>query len=241
MEILSKNIASLVSSNSVVSTQMPMIKAAGDAPLFTNMKMIEDLGYEYPTEKSKEKKHFAIYECPFCHKYFKSQTTAVNRGATKSCGCFRRVFQKEGPSYHGMKHTLLYGRWCGMISRVSNPNVKCYKDYGGRGISVCDEWRDFRNFMKWALENGYEEGFDLEIDRINNDGNYEPLNCRFTTTSINARNKRKGPDYAIYPNGPYFYVLFNWKGDRHYFSPFRTKEEARVVRDEFVRTHKECY
>jgi hypothetical protein len=142
---------------------------------------------------------------------------------------------------HGMKNTLLYGRWCGMITRVSNPNTGAWENYGGRGITVCEEWRDFRNFMKWALDNGYQEGFDLEIDRINNNGNYEPSNCRFATVSINARNKRKNPDYAIYPNYHRFYVLFNWKGDRHYLGFFKTKEEARTARDKFLCTNQDCY
>lgn len=90
---------------------------------------------------------------------------------------------------HGKSNTPLFGIWHGMITRCEDKTVKAYKDYGGRGISVCEEWRnDFQKFYDWAVNNGYQKG--LQIDRINNDGNYEPSNCRFVTQVINANNKR---------------------------------------------------
>ena len=75
-----------------------------------------------------------------------------------------------------------------MKMRCSNKNNKDYKYYGGRGIKVCKAWHDYRAFKKWALANGYRE--DLQIDRINNDGNYTPKNCRWVTPKENARNTR---------------------------------------------------
>jgi transcription elongation factor Elf1 len=90
------------------------------------MEIVRDLGYLYPTEKSVEKKHFAIYECPLCGKQFKVQTSHIKSGVVKSCGCYRHVFQKER-AIHGMRHTKLYNRWCAMITRTTNPNSKSYK------------------------------------------------------------------------------------------------------------------
>ena len=91
---------------------------------------------------------------------------------------------------HGKTNTKLHGVWNTMKNRCSNPNVKSFKDYGGRGIKVCEEWRnDFSSFYEWAIKNGYLEG--LEIDRINNDGHYEPNNCQWTTRAKNINKTRK--------------------------------------------------
>src|SRR3972149_9302330 len=89
---------------------------------------------------------------------------------------------------HGGSYTKLYDSWGHMKQRVLNPNNKSFKDYGGRGIKVCNEWLEFTPFRDWALNNGYVD--NLEINRINNNGNYEPSNCNFATHSENQRNKR---------------------------------------------------
>ncbi len=83
-----------------------------------------------------------------------------------------------------------------MIERCYNESFKQYKDYGGRGISICDEWRgNFNAFYEWSISNGYAVG--LTIDRINNDGNYEPSNCRWATRIVNANNTRRTKKYVI--------------------------------------------
>ena len=82
----------------------------------------------------------------------------------------------------------LYRIWKFMRYRCERSSRKEYKNYGGRGISVCEEWEDPLSFCKWSLENGYADG--LQIDRINNDGNYNPSNCRWVTIKQNARNRR---------------------------------------------------
>ena len=92
------------------------------------------------------------------------------------------------PRKHGMTNTKLYGVWSTMISRCENYNRTKYNSYGGRGITVCDEWHDSCVFLEWALLNGYQPG--LQIDRIDNNKGYCPGNCRFVTPTENSRNRR---------------------------------------------------
>ncbi|MDD4154671.1 MAG: hypothetical protein PHT30_04625 [Bacilli bacterium] len=117
----------------------------------------------------------------------------VVKGSTKSCGCLRyEMFCRQK---HGGTGTRLYGIWHGMRDRCRNPNCKDYKNYGGRGIKICDEWGEFASFRAWALNNGYKD--TLTIDRINNDGNYEPLNARWTIPKIQNINRRNTLWYEI--------------------------------------------
>ena len=118
----------------------------------------------------------------------------LRSGRISSCGCLRNEIslmrlQSKRPLKHGLRKSRLYGVWFSMNNRCDNPKCKAYKDYGGRGIKVCDEWKkSVNNFYCWAMNNGYKEG--LTIDRINNDGNYEPDNCRWSTPKEQNVNKR---------------------------------------------------
>jgi hypothetical protein len=93
------------------------------------------------------------------------------------------------PTYSTYVYTIKV--WDDIKQRTLNTKFKQYSDYGGRGITICDEWKnDFMSFYNWAMENGYEENKGLSIDRIDNDGGYFPENCRWTTRTIQSRNQR---------------------------------------------------
>lgn len=107
----------------------------------------------------------------------------LKSGHTKSCGC-----TNKRRTTHGKSNTRLFKVWTSMKQRCQNENDSKYNDYGGRGIKVCEEWSDFDCFFLWSSNNGYKEG--LTIDRINNDGDYAPGNCRWTTRKIQMSNRR---------------------------------------------------
>lgn len=89
---------------------------------------------------------------------------------------------------HGMSHTRLYRCWSDMKNRCNNSNNRFYHRYGGRGIHVCAEWNAFTSFMEWALSHGYADS--LTLDRIDNDGNYCPDNCKWSTQHEQSLNKK---------------------------------------------------
>lgn len=120
-------------------------------------------------------------------------TYHLKSGKIKSCGCSKIKKGKENSAYkHGLSNNKIYRKLDSIYGTIKcrcyNPNNKKYKNYGGRGITICEEWKnDFMSFYNWAINNGYKEG--LSIDRINVNGNYEPNNCRWVRMKEQANNK----------------------------------------------------
>lgn len=116
----------------------------------------------------------------------------LKKGDTKSCGCYHKEMLPYNRRTHGESKSRLYKTWKCMRARCNNKNNKSYKWYGGRGIKVCDEWdKSYEPFRNWAIENGYDPekpSASCSLDRINNDGDYTPDNCRFVSTKVQHRN-----------------------------------------------------
>jgi hypothetical protein len=142
--------------------------------------LIEDLGMIFPDKSSKRKVRFGLFRC-HCGNEFKAMKSNVINGGTKGCGCLK--YKRT----HGLYKHPLHMIWEAMIQRTRNKNNKHFVDYGGRGIKVCEEWKDFKNFYDDMID-GYEKG--LSIDRIDNDKGYEKSNCRWATMKVQQRNKR---------------------------------------------------
>ena len=131
-------------------------------------------------------------------------SSGLTSGKSNSCGCLsKEVASKTHSKYDGGSNNPLYRKWVKMKDRCYNPKNKSYIHYGARGIKICEDWlHSYDSFMKWALNNGYNKS--LSIDRIDNNGNYEPNNCRWVDKKTQAKNKRtnktvnyNGKDYVI--------------------------------------------
>lgn len=150
-----------------------------------NRKYVYEVGKVYNKVRLLELKRennvlYAIVECIECKKQKRMKSYELFNRKTNSCRCTTEKLCDINRRVYAIYHNMRY--------RCLNPNCRQYKNYGGRGIKICDEWLDttngFNNFYVWAINNGYAD--NLTIDRIEIDGNYEPNNCRFITKSLNT-------------------------------------------------------
>lgn len=168
------------------------------------LKFLEDIGGRY-----------ALYICE-CGNKKRIRKDHVNANLTRSCGCLNVEVATITNTTHGMKDSRIYNIYLGMIDRCYNNKNPVYKRYGLRGIKVCDEWNSlvvgtsngFINFYKWASSNGYKN--NLTIDRIDNNNNYCPENCRWATVYEQSRNTCRNRYITINNNTK---VLSDWLKD----------------------------
>lgn len=149
-------------------------------------------GCEVISRKGSDKNGKALWEVVcFCGNSFITLGSSIRQKRAKSCGCSHKKAAKEmglNNKTHGATKSRLYLSWKSMKARCFNENHKSYKNYGARGITICNSWSSsFENFEKWAVENGYKP--NLTLDRIDVNGNYEPSNCKWATRKEQGRNK----------------------------------------------------
>ena len=199
-------------------------------------RLIGETYMKYPNERSRQRYKSGLYKCAYCGKEFETKFASIKGGTTKSCGCQKG----KGNITHGLGLHRFYDTWRQMLQRCNNPKYKDYKDYGARGITVCEEWLDVANFVAWA-EKTYPNTKGVSLDRIDNDKGYSPDNCRWATQSVQALNQR------IRENNTSGFVGIAYRKDNNKWSAsitidykvvflkcFKTKEEAVQARDNYI-------
>ena len=198
--------------------------------------LLKDLG----TRKySNRNRRFGLYQCPFCNNSFECSSDNVKQGYKKSCGCVSSKLKGDFHITHNLKNHKLYKVWSSMKQRCNNLNSKSFKNYGARGIKVCNEWEnDFKAFYDWAIKNGYKDG--LSIERENNNGNYGPLNCIFATMQVQNCNKRyfNSGYIGVSNQGNRYIASLSIDNKKLYIGSYKTELEAALARDNYILVNK---
>lgn len=195
------------------------------------MELIKESKSKYRWGKSYT---YAFFKCDFCG----CEIERLKSWGLKAKYCTHKCYIEhrinKGHYRHGafLRNKILFSIWAAIIQRTSDEKSVSFKNYGARGIYVCYEWFDPNIFIDWALANGYKKG--LEIDRINNDDDYSPSNCQFTTKSINNINKRKREDFGIYNNRNHYEISLTRNNIHHYGGSSIDLNKARKLRDNLL-------
>ena len=196
------------------------------------------IGEVYLKLDIKNNKYFkyGMYECPYCKKEFECKSKYIKYGDTKRCGCLHKGRRKT----HGLTYNKFYKSWLDMLSRCTNPKNSSYKNYGGRGITVCEEWLDVANFVAWC-ESTYYETDGYSLDRINNDLGYYPENCRWVDRATQAINQRKMKNntsgfvgITYYKSNKKWGATIGIKNRLVNLGTFKDKMEAVQARDNYI-------
>jgi hypothetical protein len=160
------------------------------------------------TKRASKTLYYYLCKCDCGKEHIVLKSSLLN-GLTRSCGCYNneiRAEQCKKRAKHNLTNTRLHSIWEKMNGRCYCKTQPDYMRYGGRGIAICDEWKnDFKSFYDWSMNNGYQD--DLSIDRIDVNGNYEPSNCRWVDEKTQQRNRRNNR-LITYNNETH--CLFEW-------------------------------
>lgn len=196
------------------------------------IKEVDPVVYPY------SKKRMAIFQCR-CGKLFKVAVNSVKSGHTHSCGCYHKEVVSNLMRTHNKSLHKLYKVWNAMRDRCLSLSNNRYSDYGGRGILIFSIWQvDFQSYYDYvtALPNYNKRGYS--IDRINNEGNYEPGNLRWTDQHfqvVNSRKKHNKSGYTgVHPMNKKWYAEITVYGVSHFFKGFSTPEEAVTARNNYI-------
>jgi hypothetical protein len=180
---------------------------------FNNLRIIEP---PYLDGGQNREHLFAKCQCA-CKKEHIVQLMRAYYGTIKSCGCLKAGNGRK----HGLHKHPLYTIWQGMKDRCYNKNSCSYPYYGGRNISICDEWKDnFKSFYDWAINNGWNKGLTIEREKV--DGNYEPSNCSWIPQSLQSRNQRRTTLLTAFGETK---PLWNWWKDHRAKAGWKTIKE----------------